>query len=1032
MKLKIKLLTTGLLLSCLFNLAIAQSISVSGTVKNKTTGELLPGATVSVEGTKNSTFTDEKGRFALTTQQGATLVITYAGMNSVRYTIKGTGAVSIEMEDANKSLGEVVVIGYGTQKVTKVSGAIATVKAADIEKLKPVRTEDALQGRASGVTVISTGSPGAKPTVLIRGIPSYTGTDPVVVVDGAIQTLDDLNSINASDIESINVLKDAATTAIYGVKGGNGVIVVTTKSGRKNQKTEFSYSGNYGRQEVLQKIGVLNATEYAAIINEGSVTSGGNIIFPDLTVFGKGTNWQDEIFKKATIQSHNLTARGGSDKMGYFLSGGYLGQDGIVGGGDKSYFKRLNGTANLNFDLTNKFRFLVNTSFVNIKGAGVSENSINSVISNALNFDPNVPVYNNVPNTYGKYGVSSTILSEIFNPLTQLENTYNGSNTNKLYGKLELQYDVLKNLKVTSRFGYTNTDITGKSFTPLAYYGAGHINSTLNADGTAKTGAHNSVYEYKTNYFNYTFETFGTYNFKLQEDHVFDVVLGFSMAKSTGNSISGSRQDVPFNSWTFADISSATGTAPSSGLDVGSWQFERRNLSYFGRINYEYKDRYLASFSARRDGSYAFGANNKFANFFAGSAGWVVSNENFFHSNFINYLKIRGSYGVTGNENVSPQFQRISTSVYSYGLGQNAGYTFGNDPTSIGAVIASFKNDDLGWEKQEQWNAGFDIRFYRNKFSFSADYFQKNISGLLFTPSLSLYLGSAAAPTANIGSTKSSGIDMNLGFSDNLSKYFKLTTNVTFTTAKNEVTETNNGLIQGGTYGIPSYSVTRFEKGYTPGYFYGYKTDGLFQSQADINKSPTQPNAQPGDIKFVDVNKDGKIDADDRTKIGDPFPQFTMGWGLTLEYKGFDFSSFIYASVGNDVYRAYERNLAMTNKFRGVLARWTGEGSTNDARNPRYSFIDANNNTRASDRYVEDGSFVKIKDVQLGYTLPKSIFKNKMFSKVRVYAQVKNLYTFTKYSGYDPEISGGIFDTGIDRGAYPQARTWSMGIDLKF
>jgi TonB-dependent starch-binding outer membrane protein SusC len=1032
MKFKITLLCLGFLFGSFLPEAMAQSITVSGTVKNKTNSEPLIGATVSIEGTSTSTITDAKGYFSITAQKGATLLITYTGMSQVRYKVNNAGVIDIQMEENVKAMNEVVVIGYGTQKITKVSGAISTVKAADIEKLRPVRAEDALQGRASGVTVISTGTPGAKPTVLIRGIPSYTGTDPVVVVDGAIQSMDDLNSINPADIESINVLKDAASTAIYGVKGGNGVIVVTTKSGRKNQKTEFSLNSNFGQQQVLNTIGVLNASEYAAIINEGSVVSGGGLLFPDLSVLGVGTNWQDQIFKKATIQSYTLSARGGTEKMGYFLSGGYLGQGGIVGGGDKSYFNRVNGTANLSFDFTKKLKFIANTSFVNIKGAGVPENSINSVISNALNFDPTVSILNTVPNTVGKYSFSPNILSEIYNPLTQLDDTHNKNNTNKLYGKLELQYDLLKNLKLTSRYGYTNVDVTGKSFTPLAFYGPGHINSTLNADGTARAGSHNSVYEYKNTYFNYTFETFGNYNFKLQEDHSFDVVLGFSLAKITGNSLSGSRQDVPFNSWEFADISSATGTAPASGLDVGSFQYERRNLSYFSRINYDYKEKYLVSFSARRDGSYAFGANKKFANFFAGSLGWVVTNEDFFKSNVIDYLKIRGSYGVTGNENVNPQYQRISTSIYSYGLGQNAGYTFGNEPTSIGATIASFKNDDLGWEKQEQMNAGFDLRFLNNRISFTADYFQKNISGLLFTPTLSLYLGTAAAPTANIGTTETKGFEMNLGYTETFNKSFKLSTNITFTTAKNLVTETNNGLITGGYYGIPTYTVTRFEKGFTPGYFYGYQTNGLFQNVADIAKSPGQPNAQPGDIRFVDVNNDGKINGDDRTKIGDPFPQFTMGWGLSLEYKGFDFNTFLYASVGNDVYRAYERNLAMTNKFRGVLARWTGEGTTNDARNPRYTFIDGNSNTRASDRYVEDGSFLKIKDIQLGYTLPSSVINTKYFNKVRIYAQVKNAYTFTKYSGFDPEISGGIFDTGIDRGAYPQARTWSVGVDFKF
>ncbi len=1009
------------------------AIQVSGVVTDQLTGAPLESVSINEKGTNKGTVTDRNGAFKLSVESSASvLVVSLVGYQTREISVGNTVSFQIGLTSTSQALNEVVVIGYGTQKITKVSGAIATVKGTDIEKLRPVRAEDALQGRASGVTVVSTGSPGAKPTVLIRGIPSYTGTDPVVIVDGSIQSLDDLNAISAADIESINVLKDAATTAIYGVKGGNGVIVVTTKSGRRNQKTEFTLNTNYGRQEVLNQIGVLNATEYAAMVNEGSTLSGGPVLFPDLSVLGKGINWQDQIFKNAAIQSYNLSARGGSEKTGFFLSAGYLGQDGIVGGGSKSYFDRLNGTANLNFDFTSRLKFIANTSFVNIRGAGVPENAINSVISNALNFDPTAPVYNTNPNQIGRFSTSPNILSEIFNPLTQLENTYNESNTNKLYGKLELQYEVIKNLKLTSRYGYTNVDVTGKSFNPLAFYGDGHINSTLNADGSAKPGAHNSVAEYKTTYYNFTFENFATYNFKIREKNQFDVVAGFSLAKTTGNSISGSRQDVPFNSWDYADISSATGTAPSSGLDVGSFQYERRNLSYFSRINYEYDDRYLLSFSARRDGSYAFGANNKFANFFAGSAGWVVSNESFFKSSYINHLKIRGSYGVTGNENVSPQFQRISTNIYLYNLGQNAGYTFGNDPTSIGATIASFRNDNLGWEKQKQLNAGFDLRFAGNKVSFSADYFRKDISGLLFTPSLALYLGTAAAPVANIGTTQTTGFELNLGYSGNVSRNFRLNTNLAFTTAKNLVTETNNGLITGGTYGIPSQSVTRFEKGFTPGYFYGYKTDGLFQNAGDIAKAATQPNAQPGDIRFVDINNDGVIDANDRTQIGDPFPDFTLGWSLNLEHRGFDFTTFVYASVGNDVYRAYERNLAMTNKYRGILARWTGEGTTNDARNPRYSFIDANNNTRASDRYVEDGSFVKVKDIQFGYSLPASLVKKWKFAKVRIYAQVKNAFVFTRYSGFDPEISGGIFDTGIDRGAYPQARTYSMGIDLKF
>ena len=1023
-----------LLFSLLFwgvTAAFAQDRTVSGMVTDAA-GKPVSKATVQAPGAVQATSTGEDGRFRITLPSGIkTLLVSSVGFADQEVTITA-GMMTIRLESAQVSLEDVVVIGYGVQRVTKVSGAVSSVKGTEIEKLKPVRAEDAIQGRASGVTVVSAGSPGVKPTVLIRGIPSYTGTDPVVVVDGSIQTLDDFNSINPADIESVNILKDAATTAIYGVKGGNGVIVVTTKSGRKAQKTSFTYNGNYAVQEVLNQIGVLNASEYGAILNEGSALSGGKVIFENLAGLGVGTNWQDQIFKRAPMESHTVAARGGSDRMTYFLSGGYVSQEGIVGGGDKSYFNRINATANLTFDLTKKLRFINNTTYTNIKNAGVPENAINSVLSNALNFDPTLPVLNNVAGTVGTYSFSPRILSEIVNPLTQLQDTYNQGMTNKLYGKLELQYDLLKDLKLTSRFGYTNTDVSGKGFTPLSFYGPSHINSTLYADGTARPGSHNNVYEYKTNYFNYTFENFANHRFTVADRNQFDLVAGFSMARVTGNNLSGSRQDVPFNSWDFADISSATGIATTNGLDVGSYQYERRNLSYFGRVDFDHDGRYLVSGTLRRDGSYAFGANNKFANFYSGALGWVVSNEKFFHSKAISLLKLRGSYGITGNENVNPQYQRISTLLYAYNVGQNAGYSFGNEPASTGATIASFRNDDLRWEKQAQLNAGLDLRLFGNKISFSGDYFQKDISGLLFTPTLSLYLGAAALPMANIGTTRTSGVDMNLGYTDQFGKDFRISTNLTYTKAVNKVTETNNGLITGGGYGIPYQSVTRFEKGYAPGYFFGHKTDGLFQNAADIAKHASQPGAQPGDVRFVDINGDGVINADDRTQIGDPFPDFTMGWSLSLEYKGFDLSSFVYASVGNDVYRAYERNLAMTNKFRSVLGRWTGEGSTNDANTPRYSFVDANNNTRASDRYVEDGSFIKLKNLQLGYTFPSARLERAKLGGLRFYVQGRNLITLTKYTGFDPEISGGIFDTGIDRGAYPQARSIAVGLDLKF
>ena len=1037
MKLKFRLLCIGIFLGSCLQHTFAQTIIVSGKVKNSITNEPLDKATVSVKGTTNATTTDQNGNFTFSAEKGATLVITSTGFIPSNYKVTKAGNISIVLQSDDKKLDEVVVIGYGVQKITKISGAISTIKNADIEKVNAVRPEEAIQGRAAGVNVIQGGSPGATPTVLIRGIPSFTGTDPTVIIDGVPQSLTDFNSISASDIESINILKDAATTAIYGVKGGNGVIVVTTKTGRKNQKTEIVITSNYGVQEVINTIGVLNATEYAAIVNEGSTTAGGNVIFPNLSKMGVGTNWQDQIFKQAPLQSHTVSARGGSDKVSYFLSAGYVNQAGIVGGIEKSDYARGNFTANLNFELSPKLKFILNTTGVILNSKGVAENSFNSILGSALNFDPTVSINNTTPNMAGKYGYSNLLLSEVYNPLTKLDNTYNGNAGSKLYGKFELQYDVLKNLKVTSRFGYTKYEGNSKSFSPLIFYGPLNVDNSMNGDGSTVLGKHNQVNSNLSSNFNYTFETFTNYNFKVGANNHFETVLGISVAKISGHGAGASRQDVPFNSNEFADFTAATGNNNATNSNAVSgyyYQYFRNNLSYFNRINYDYKDRYLASFTARRDGSYAFGTDNKFGNFLSGSAGWLVSKENFFHSGFINDLKIRGSYGSTGNENVNPQYVGITTGGPSYGPTANSnGYTFDN-VFSAGSTVSSAANNNLRWERQVQMNVGFDMVFFKNKFSLTADYFEKNVDGLLFTPSASLYLGTVPIPQANIGSTSTKGYDITLGYNDHYGKNFKINSTVTFTTAKNLVTKTNNdgsAKIFGGYYfNGQSQSVSVFEKGQTPGYFYGYKTQGLFQSVADIAKAPTQLGAQPGDIRYVDVNGDGVINDKDKTKIGDPFPKFTMGWNLSVSYKNFDFTSFVYASIGNDIYRAYERNANYTNKFRNILARWTGAGSTNNASNPRYSFTDPNNNARVSDRYIEDGSFVKVKNLQLGYTFSRAN-NNKFLNRVRIYGQVKNAFKFTKYTGFDPEIPGGILYTGVDVGAYPQPRTYTVGLDIK-
>lgn len=1020
-----KSIVLSIFLSLVGIVVSAQTFEIKGTVADAN-GVPLPGVSIIVKNTSKGTSTDFEGNFTITkVNKGEVLIFSYLGYVTKEVTITNTNTLNVQLNEDTQSLDEVVVIGYGTQKVSKISGSVSTVNQKNVELLKPVRAEEALQGQAAGVNVISNGSPGSKPTVLIRGIPSYTGTDPLVVIDGVSQTLDDLNSLNPSDIESINVLKDAALSAIYGVKGGNGVIVVKTKSGKRNSKTSFSFDSSYGVQQVANIIDVLNASEYAAILNEASSNAGEGLIFNDISTLGSGTNWQKEVLVDAPISINNFTASGGSESTSYYLSAGYLQQEGVVGGGDKSFFNRANFTANFNTSITDKVTFIVNTNYANIKNSNLSENNITSVLSNALNFDPTVSPYD----ANGNFGISSTITQEIRNPLALIDNTYNEGKTNKLTGKLELQYDLLDNLKITSRYGYTYVDVYGKNFSPLVFYGVGHNTTnanpdlspivTIDGDGN-ETSTHSRVSESKTNYFNFTYELYGNFNFKIKEDHSFETVLGISIAKSTGDNITANAVDIPFNSWDYADVSSATGDPKSQ--TSSSWQYKNRNISYFSRINYDYKGKYLASFTGRADGSTSFGKNNKFAFFPSASLGWVISNEDFFKSNTINYLKLRGSYGSVGNDNISPQFSTISTFPK---------YTFDGTIVS-GSTLYSIPNDNVSWENQIQYNVGFDIKLFDNKVSLTADYFQKTVDDLLFNPTLSLYLGTPAYPASNIGKTKSYGIDATLAFNDTFFDNFNVNTSFSFTTSTNKVVKINNGdkFIWGAGYGIPYTNLTRFEEGFSPGYFYGYKTDGIFQNQDEIDAHATQDGAQPGDIRYADINNDGVIDANDRTKIGDPFPSFTLGWNLSLDYHNFDFNVFTYASVGGDIYRAYERNLNYTNRFASTLDRWTGPGTSNSE--PRVTFIDTNNNLRASDRYVEDGSFVKIKNVQIGYTLPDELYKTIGFTKIRIYTQVKNAFTFTKYSGYDPEISSGVLDTGIDRGTYPQPRIFSLGVNVKF
>ena len=994
---------------------VAQDATLNGSVSDASTDGPLPGVSVFINGTQTGTSTDFNGNFSLNgVSSGDVIQFSYIGYLTQEVTIESSFNISISLEEDVESLDEVILVGYSTQKSSNISGAVSTVSSEDVEKLKPLRVEDALQGQA-GLNVISSGSPGGKPSVLIRGITSFSGTDPLVVIDGINSSLWDMDAINPANIESISVLKDASTTALYGVRGGNGVIVITTKSGKKNQETIFSLDTSYGMQEVNKYINVLNASQYGAMLNEGSVSSGGSIIFSDLSGLGVGTNWQKELFNAAPISTINFSASGGDDKTTYFLSAGYTSQEGVAVGGDKDFFDAATFTSNYTSDLSDNLKAIIHTKYSNLQGNGLGGNQI----FNALNFDPTIS-----PMLDGAYGMSSTITQEVINPLAGVSNSYSDNKTDKLIGKIELQYQLMDNFKITSRIGYSSIWQQSKGFTPLQFYGVGHNRTNANADLSSRTeDDHSRVSETKQNWFNYSYELFGNYDFSLNDEHNFNVFAGFTIGKSTNNGLSGSNVDVPFNSWTYADLSSAAGGIEDQS--TGSWQSVSRSVSLMGRVEYDYQEKYLASFTVRRDGSTSFGKNNKFAIFPSASFGWVASNEDFFNSSTINFLKVRASYGSVGNDNASPQFGTISTFPK---------YTFGQTIFS-GSTLLGIPNNDVSWENQIQTNAGVDLRMFDSKLRLTADYFIKTVDDLLFSPTLSLYLGIPSYPVSNIGKTETKGYEISLSYGDEIAKNVSFSSTFNFTTAENLVKEINNGdkYIWGSGYGIPYTSLTQFRQGESPGIFWGYKTNGIFQNQADISAHATQDNSQPGDIRFVDVDGNGKIDGEDRTKIGNPFPDFTLGWNFALNVSDFDLSVFTYASVGNDIFRGYERGLNYTNKFASVLNRWTGEGTSNTE--PRYSFIDANNNSRASDRYVEDGSFIKIKNIQLGYNFPEATASKLGLSSLRVYALAKNAFTFTDYTGYDPEISNGgspVLDSGVDRGTYPSPRIISLGLNLKF
>jgi TonB-linked SusC/RagA family outer membrane protein len=1016
--------------------AFSQQIAIKGTVKSATDNKPLPGATIVVKGTSVGTVTDADGKFTVNAKPDQTLLISFIGMEPQEVVVTAaTKTVDVVLSEMATKIEEVVVVGYGTQKKSVVTGAISSVKASDLADMPTTRVEDALKGRTSGVTVASSsGIPGADATVNIRGITSINAAAPLYVVDG-VPVSGGIDYLNQGDIESIEVLKDAASAAIYGTQAAAGVILITTKKGNAGAM-QVNYSGYIGTQAPEHKLDLLNATQYATIMNESLLADGLPIRYPNPQSLGAGTDWQAAIFNNnALIQNHEISFSGGNEKSTYFASVGYFDQQGVIATAISRYQRttvRLNSTHKINKWLN--FGNNVSYSHINQKQGFSGNDYFGGVLASAVNLDPTTPVvlndmnptasqYNSpyiIRNAAGyPYGISPYVGQEMTNPVayaTTQEGNYGWSDN--IVGNMYLEVQPIKGLQIRSSIGTKLAFWGAESFTPIYFLSATVSNTIINGYSRSFNREFDWIF---TNTVSYT---------KSIKEHNFTVLLG-TEAKDYSNTYGNSAtiHGIPATNFYNASMNYQVAANEMTGYGYENQPYTLSSI--FGRLNYDYNGKYMLTGIVRRDGSSHFGSNNVYGYFPSVSAGWVVSQESFWKANnYVNYLKVRAGYGVNGNDNLSP-FQYTST------IGAIGYYFFGNDVAHTGYGPQAPANPDLKWEQTTQVNLGIDAKLFKD-FTATIELFQKNTNGMLMQEVIPEYIGASAEPWGNVASMWDKGLEIELGF---IHKFGDFTINVkgnaSFT--KNQVTNTGEtAYLVNATMQSSAYEISRKEVGEPVNEFYGFKYLGVFQSQAEINAyvdkngHMIQPNAKPGDYKWEDINGDGVIDSNDRTWLGNPNPNFVYGFTLNLAYKGFDLVAFGQGVAGNKIFNELRRlDIGASNYMNSALGRWTGPGTSNTYARLVYGDPD-NNFSVPSQFYLQNGAYFRLKTLQIGYTLPKSVVEKINFAKIRVYVSGNNLFTLTQYEGYDPEIGGSSTIYGIDRGVYPQARSYMAGLDFTF
>ena len=1026
-----------LLIGLTVSVGFAQSVgrSVTGLVQDAQNA-VLPGVSILLKGTTKGTTTDADGRFSLNVlNEGSILQVSYIGYVTQEIAVGSRSDVSITLLEDDKTLNEVVVVGYGTQRKSDLTGAVSTVTAKDIGRLPVGGIDQALQGKSSGVRVTqSTGAPGEGVAVRIRGVGTINDNSPLFIIDG-VPTKDAFSILNPNDVESMSVLKDASSAAIYGARAANGVIVVTTKRGQSGAP-RISFNSYSGVQQVGRLIPMANTAEYVQVYNEAANTDNAELGIPSL--YRKlitddpsqlpNTDWQRAIFRTAPIHNYQLSFSGGTERSHYLISGNYFDQQGIIlNSGYKRYALRTSVDTDMggkvkvgtNMNLTFSKRSIVGSS-----GDGFGGNG-GSIVRYALFRTPANPIFDPVTGDYADLSARPDLYGDGYNPVALAEKQDNNENQYRAFGNLFGEWQIIDGLRLRTDGGLDLSFINRKTFNEN--WGT---NNRINSPATLS----NRISTLSNLNWNNTL----TYTRNIGGKHDIAVLVGTEAIQNIGRDLVGSDRNFIDQSDNLRFL--GRGNDPL-GRSASEGDQRWKLFSQFARVNYTYQNKYLLTGNVRRDGSSRFSPQNRYATFFSSSVGWNIDQEAFFQrfTNVVSALKLRASIGQLGN-------QDIGNYPYASIVGGGFNYPLGSpQQTSNGYAIVSRGNSNVKWESSTQTDIGLDAAFLRNRIQFTADYFIKTTSDILVPVPVPRSGGSAGVPYVNAGRVENKGLELDLIYRDRKgSVSYDVTANASF--IRNKIISLSDGRpIPGGRIDNGVFA-TLTEPGHPIGSFYLLQQVGIFQNEGDIFTSAFQGNGiRPGDVKFADINGDGVINQADRSHVGSPIPTLTYGLTANAQWRGFDVSVFFQGGAGNKIYYQVATDIegfyrAFNVTQRVVQDRWTGEGTSNTQ--PRVSWRGSANNKQPSTRFLEDGAYTRLKNLQLGYTLPTKLSQKIGSSTVRVYVAGQNLLTFTKYPGLDPEQQSsdnlnseqfrGDVAVGIDWGTYPSAKTYTIGLNVGF